>query len=91
MAHFSLATKVPESAKPAAIDLPKSKMLDFSVEQDLIRLFAVPAVVVHEELRPRRMIISSPLWSPTRDNAEDSKRSDRQTMLVRRYKKPFPD
>ncbi|MBO9101994.1 MULTISPECIES: 2'-5' RNA ligase family protein [Rhizobium] len=49
--HCSLATKVPLSAKPAAIEWAKTRRLAFTVEFDLADFVRFPPVVVHEELR----------------------------------------
>ncbi|WP_026783406.1 2'-5' RNA ligase family protein [Pleomorphomonas koreensis] len=51
--HCSLATRVPQSAKSAAIKWAESKTLDFSVVFDLVDFVEFPPVVVHRELRLR--------------------------------------
>lgn len=51
--HCSLATKVPQSAKSAAIKWAESKTLDFSVIFDLVDFVEFPPVVVHHELQLR--------------------------------------
>jgi 2'-5' RNA ligase len=49
--HCSLATRVHEAAKPAAIDWAKSKILDFSVEFDVADFVQFPPVLVKQELQ----------------------------------------
>jgi 2'-5' RNA ligase len=51
--HCTLATKVPQSAKPAAIEWAESRKLTFTVEFDFADFVQFPPVVVHEELRLR--------------------------------------
>ncbi|NTH43014.1 2'-5' RNA ligase family protein [Agrobacterium rhizogenes] len=51
--HCSLATKVPQSAKPAAIGWAESRVVNFTVEFDLADFVQFPPVVVHEELQLR--------------------------------------
>ena len=51
--HCSLATKVPQSAKPAAIDWAENRVVDFTVEFDFADFVQFPPVVVHEELQLR--------------------------------------
>ncbi|WP_137134352.1 2'-5' RNA ligase family protein [Rhizobium sp. FKY42] len=51
--HCSLATKVPKSAKSAAIEWAKSRRLAFTVEFDLADFVQFPPVMIHEELRLR--------------------------------------
>lgn len=51
--HCSLATKVPQSAKLAAIEWAESRNVRFTVEFDLADFVEFPPVVVHEELKLR--------------------------------------
>ncbi|TRB17112.1 2'-5' RNA ligase family protein [Rhizobium rhizogenes] len=51
--HCSLATKVPPSAKRAAIQWAESRRLSFTVEFDVADFVQFPPVVVQEELRLR--------------------------------------
>lgn len=51
--HCSLATKVPQSAKSAAIEWAKSKKVNFCVNFDFVDFVEFPPVVVHKELRLR--------------------------------------
>lgn len=49
--HCSLATKVPLSAKPAAIGWAESRRLAVAIEFDRADFVQFPPVVIHEELR----------------------------------------
>lgn len=49
--HCSLATAVPQSAKPAAIQWAESQRLKFTVEFDVADFVQFPPVVVRHELR----------------------------------------
>jgi len=51
--HCSIATKVPQSAKPAAIQWAESQRLKFTVEFDVVDFVQFPPVVVQRELRLR--------------------------------------
>ncbi|MDH7802419.1 MULTISPECIES: 2'-5' RNA ligase family protein [unclassified Rhizobium] len=51
--HCSLATAVPQSAKPAAIQWAESRRLKFTVEFDVADFVQFPPVVVQQELRLR--------------------------------------
>ena len=51
--HCSLATKVPQHAKSAAIAWANSRRIALAVEFDLADFVQFPPVVIHEELRLR--------------------------------------
>lgn len=51
--HCSIATKVPQSAKPAAIQWAESRKVRFTVEFDVADFVQFPPVVVRHELRLR--------------------------------------
>jgi 2'-5' RNA ligase len=51
--HCSLATRVPQSAKPAAIQWAESRRLKFTVKFDVADFVQFPPVVIQQELRLR--------------------------------------